>query len=562
MGSLVLVHLFVAAHIVHWKLAGKTLAPLELNELMYTLEAGIVTAGFLFMVAVVISVAIFGRFFCSWGCHILALQDLCSWLMQKAGIRPRMVRTRALALVPMGAMLYMFVWPQIKFVLMDFPRPVLHVTDDSSGWASFITDDFWRNLPAPGIALLTFAICGFGFVYFMGHRSFCRYGCPYGAIFALVDRFSPGQIAQVGDCSACGLCSAACQSDIRVHEELAAYGQVVNSACLKDLDCLAACPGNAIGFRFRRPSILVRNKDTSVKRKASSFSLVEEFVLAIVFIPLVFVFRGLYGLVPFLLALALAAMTAYAGVLTTRLFYRDSVKFVRQRLKVSGRLRRSGGVFAVASCLWWALVFHSAFVRMETWRGMQAVEGIEQLQDIGAIEKGERALRHAIGWGLLPVPGVATGLGQLVARRGILLAENGDLSSAARVLQEAVVRLPNSGPLRFNLARVLSATGQLEASRLHGEVAVELMPADVEAANNLGYVLMELGQGPAAIVQFERAILLDGSFAHAHFNLGRLRYEAGSFEEAQEKFRRAAQLDAQYAEWWRANEQEMFDGAR
>jgi tetratricopeptide (TPR) repeat protein len=55
---------------------------------------------------------------------------------------------------------------------------------------------------------------------------------------------------------------------------------------------------------------------------------------------------------------------------------------------------------------------------------------------------------------------------------------------------------------------------------------------------------------------------LDGSFAHAHFNLGRLRYEAGSFEEAQEKFRRAAQLDAQYAEWWRANEQEMFDGAR
>ena len=31
--------------------------------------------------------------------------------IEKLGVKPRMVRTRALALVPMGALLYMFVWP-------------------------------------------------------------------------------------------------------------------------------------------------------------------------------------------------------------------------------------------------------------------------------------------------------------------------------------------------------------------------------------------------------------------------------------------------------------------
>jgi hypothetical protein len=66
--SLAAVHVLIAAHIVHWRVGGRTLAPLELNEVMYTLELGIVTAGFIFMSLAVLSTAIFGRFFCSWGC--------------------------------------------------------------------------------------------------------------------------------------------------------------------------------------------------------------------------------------------------------------------------------------------------------------------------------------------------------------------------------------------------------------------------------------------------------------------------------------------------------------
>ena len=107
--ALLLVYVLMAVHVTHWAIAGKTLAPLELNEVMYTFELGIVTAGFLFMAAVTLATLVVGRFFCSWGCHILALQDLCHWVLGKLHIRPRPIRSRALLWIPVVAALYMFV---------------------------------------------------------------------------------------------------------------------------------------------------------------------------------------------------------------------------------------------------------------------------------------------------------------------------------------------------------------------------------------------------------------------------------------------------------------------
>ena len=98
--SLSLVYVLFAIHIIHWKIKGTTLAPLELNEVMYTLELGIITAGFLFMGALVLGTLFFGRFFCSWACHIMVLQDLCAYLFRKVGIRAKPIRSRLLLWVP------------------------------------------------------------------------------------------------------------------------------------------------------------------------------------------------------------------------------------------------------------------------------------------------------------------------------------------------------------------------------------------------------------------------------------------------------------------------------
>ena len=55
--------LIIVFHVLHWKWNGRTLAPLELNEAMYTFELGIVTAGFLMFAVLTLATLVFGRFF-------------------------------------------------------------------------------------------------------------------------------------------------------------------------------------------------------------------------------------------------------------------------------------------------------------------------------------------------------------------------------------------------------------------------------------------------------------------------------------------------------------------
>jgi hypothetical protein len=52
---LVGVHLIVAIHIAHWMMAKRTLAPMELNESMYTLEQGAITVGGILMALILLA---------------------------------------------------------------------------------------------------------------------------------------------------------------------------------------------------------------------------------------------------------------------------------------------------------------------------------------------------------------------------------------------------------------------------------------------------------------------------------------------------------------------------
>jgi len=394
---LIAVHVLAVAHILHWRLAGRTLAPLELNEVMYTLELGIITAGFILMGLAVASVLVFGRFFCSWGCHILALQDLCAWILSTLRIRAKPVRSRALLLVGTGAMLYMFVWPQVRRLIEDRPLPGLHLRDDEGGWASFVTDDFWRNLPDPWIALLTFAVCGFVIVYVLGTRSFCLYACPYGALFGLADRVAPGRIkVDAPACDQCGVCTAVCESHVRVHEEIARFGSVVDPACLKDLDCIAACPSGALSFGWTRPS-LDRSLRAGRRRLPSDFSIAEEVLVGAVFLASLAVFRGLYGAVPFLLALAIGGIQAYAAVLGVRLVGAADVRFNAFQLKRSGRLTRAGKWGIVVGVAMSALDLHSGAIRANELLGDRALERAGAANAAGDPEELRLAGTQAVG---------------------------------------------------------------------------------------------------------------------------------------------------------------------
>jgi tetratricopeptide (TPR) repeat protein/ferredoxin len=582
------VYVLMVAHIVHWKIAGRTLAPLELNEVMYTLELGIITAGFIFMALAVLATLIFGRFFCSWGCHILALEDLSFWILKKLRIRPRPVRSRMLRWVPLVAMFYMFVWPQVSRLLAGRPLPEVRVQTDAQGWASFLTTDFWRNLPGPGITILTFVLSGFFIVYLLGSRAFCTYACPYGAIFRLADRFAPGRIVARGDCAGCGHCTAACQSQVRVHEELVAYGRVVNPACMKDLDCVAACPDGRVAYGLGRPAILDLLSPAAVRRVPYDFSRGEDVLMAVVFVAALLIFRGLYGTVPFLLTLALGGMFAYIAVLAVRLVRRPHLRLNPFQFKTAGRLSPAGYAFAGVCVLLAVFTVHSGLIRYHEFAGQRQAGCLAALA--GAPDE-FKAVDAALGhhefcerWGLFRsavppnhlaalyerrggmhaaarhhTPAVAdyekalalqpepAACGRLETSLGVLALDRGDPLRAVHHLSRAAHADPGAASIHYHLALAHSVMGRNDEAVAEYERTLVLDASDAEAHNNLGFLLAGRGDPARAEDHFERAIRLRPEFAHPYFNLGRIRLTQGRRPEAERLFRIAARLDPAYA---------------
>lgn len=361
--SLSAVYLLMGIHIAHWKIAGTTLAPLELNEVLYTLHLGVITAGFIFMGLAMISTVIAGRFFCGWMCHILALEDLSEWLLLKMGIKPRYIRSRTLLFIPFIAMGYMFILPQIERLYKGLPAVALKVQTDSEGWASFMTNDFWRNLPGIGITLLTFFICGFLIIYLLGSRSFCTYACPYGAIFSITDRLAPGKIKLTGDCNQCGICTSVCSSHVKVHHEVRHFSKVVDPNCMKDMDCVMACPNDALSYGFTKPSFFQSLKNIKSVKKHYDFTMAEDIILLSLFGLFLVMFFGLYDSVAFLLAVALSIIFAFTAIKTKRLLTSDFSKIGNFVLKSSGRLNTNGKVFIAVVAAAFMFSIHSSYIR-------------------------------------------------------------------------------------------------------------------------------------------------------------------------------------------------------
>ena len=107
---LLIVHVAIFLHLLHWQLAGETLSPLEPSEAMFTLTRGVLNAGAIVLSLSLLTTLVLGRWFCGWACHVVALQDLCAWLLKRVGIRPRPLRSRLLMFVPLQFLYELTVW--------------------------------------------------------------------------------------------------------------------------------------------------------------------------------------------------------------------------------------------------------------------------------------------------------------------------------------------------------------------------------------------------------------------------------------------------------------------
>ncbi|MEM7168092.1 MAG: 4Fe-4S binding protein [Planctomycetota bacterium] len=368
---LILVHLAIAAHLTHWWMTGRTVSPVEPSETMFFLERGEFNAGTVFFLTSILLTAVFGRFVCGWACHIVALQDLCAWLMKKCGVRPRLFRSRLLVWVPLLLGLYMFVWPTfVRFVVypvLESFAPALYAglqpLPPLPGWSNHLmTEDFWATFASIEVAIPFIFVCTFGVVYFLGAKGFCTYGCPYGGIFFPADRLAIGRIkANLDVCDKCGQCTAHCTSNVRVHEEIQLHEAVVSPGCMKCMDCVSVCPTQALSYGFARPQLLRRG----VARKSRQYDLSwpEELMLALFAVAVFWSVRGVYGKVPMLFAVGIAACLTFLAWKALRLFVDRDVRVHRFAFKKSGRWTQVGGAFALALSGLLVLVMHSAYIK-------------------------------------------------------------------------------------------------------------------------------------------------------------------------------------------------------
>lgn len=527
-----IVQLLMIVHVVQWLITGTTLTPVEPSESMEAVKNGVINAGAILFAAALASTAILGRWFCGWGCHVVMLQDACAWMLGKVGIRPRPFRSRLLVWVPLILALYMFVWPvAYRLAIAPFVQPELRWP----GWTwHLVTGDFWATFPGLLMGVPFLAICGFLTVYFLGMKGYCTYGCPYGGLFAPLDEVAPARIRVTDACEHCGHCTAVCTSNVRVHEEVAAYGMVVDSGCMKCMDCVSVCPKDALYFGFGASNALTARSGAGRTARAvggavpspagtrprarHDLTWTQEAVLAAL---AAFVFLAVYfpfgtsparATVPLLFASGITACVAFMLWNSWRTVAATNASFHRIQLVRSGRIMRGGWCWLAVTALSLAAVAHAAAINVIGWRAERADMAItvpdEQLISMDRVDlppqmraEAERALRlYALagpvesgGWGIYP------GRERMIAlRRARLLAALGDFRAAESVVR-GLWETRQEEPVAAALVRLLAAQGRDAEAEALADSAVRDNPAWWRLAEERVTGLIGMGRTDEAI---------------------------------------------------------------
>jgi polyferredoxin/tetratricopeptide (TPR) repeat protein len=581
---LALLHVVMGVHVLLWLAFGMTVSPIEPSETMYTLNRGEVNAGFVFFATAIAATFVFGRFVCGWGCHIVALQDLCAWAMRRVRIRPKPFRSRLLVLAPLALAIYMFIWPTFHREVLtpglrwvgvgvpawlgeSGPRPEFH--------AAFIVRDFWATFPPWYVAAPFLAVCGFATVYFLGSKGFCTYGCPYGGFFGPADLVSAGRILVNDDCEQCGHCTAACTSNVRVHEEVRDFGMVVDPGCMKCLDCVSVCPNNALRFGFAMPPVLNARARRGTRRSRPSYDLTlrQEASIAAVGVVLFLGFRGMFDLVPMLMAMGLASIGAFAAWKLVAMTRIPNVRLQNLQLRYRGRLTAAGWVFIPSALLLLSAGGWGGMVRYHLWRGamLDGAVPIPAAQYLapdykapaGVAATAREAIRHleladaptrgGMGWTLNPDASLKLASLHAILGRFDRAAERLDRVVRAREPSEELLVyyvqvLLRSGATPQRAAEAitpfstsggaLAILAGIEAGRRNTSEALtlarEAMSKGIGRVDGLvvvGGLLVEAGEYEAAVSAYRRATELNPKSGALRAHLGLGLFAAGRPEE-------------------------------
>lgn len=540
--TLITVYLLAIAHLLHWYFTGQSISPVEPSESMQTVSDGLVNAGFVFFAIALLATLVFGRFVCGWACHFVAPQDLCTWLLHRIGLRPKPFRSRLLMWIPLAVAIYMFILPILQRLWLGRDLPELR--------SHLLTDDMWQTFPGVTMSVLSFIIAGFLVVYFLGNKGFCFYACPYGGFFGPVDRLAPGKIRVTDACEGCGHCTASCTSNVRVHEEVRTYGMVVDTGCMKCLDCIDVCPKNALYFGFGVPALFAGAPRAPRRKREFDFTLLEELAMVAFFAFTIYAIRGLYLTepIPLLLSLSIAGISAYLMLLAVRMLYAPSVRLHTWIFKKQNRLAPVGVAFAIVGVGWSAFLARSAVLQYHTREGSRlSHEALRTLDRAPFDRDAARALaarsieqfEKAQSWQIVESPWVHNALCDLHYFLATPADINERLAKAEENARSAIRIEPDIGGARATLARTFASRNDMQTAYSWAKRELEKNPGARGVAAEFVQYAIAANQMESAITVLQTALDRRPLNAEVRLELGCLILHVGDAAVAEQQLNRA-----------------------
>jgi polyferredoxin/ferredoxin len=234
----------------------------------------------LWALATVILTIIFGRFFCGWICPFGSLHHFVGfWARRKKKVSQKIQLNRyrkaqgikylilvaflAMAAFPsLGATLQTGLLDPIPLVTRSFSLVVLTIVDKPLNLIS-VPQRFYEGAWLIFTVFLTAILLNLAIP-----RFYCRFLCPLGALFGVIDRFAIWKIGKkTADCVNCRLCESDCEGGCEP------AGNIRISECVLCFNCLDGCRHKVIGYQTK-PSVAGEIIEPDISRRGFALSLV------------------------------------------------------------------------------------------------------------------------------------------------------------------------------------------------------------------------------------------------------------------------------------------------